>query len=387
LSKVKIRIVICFFLIILCYQQVLSQVDSNFTEQILFENGKEDYACYRIPAILQLRNGKILSFVEGRVNGCNDFGNIDILMKHSDDGGLNWSKQKIIVDNKSLQVGNPAPVVDHHDPLFPSGRIFLFFNTGTQSEQEIRNGNGERRVWFITSEDFGVNWSLPKEITQQVHFNRNSPYKEQDWRTHANTPGHAIQFNEGIFKGRIYVPANHSKGNPQHGFNEYRAYGYFSDDHGKSWQVSKDVPIESSNEAIGTILPNGELMLNIRQQSGTIKNRLIATSKDGGQNWDSIYFDPELITPVCQSSLFLFQNTKHTLLLYSGPNSMEERISMTVKGSKNNGKNWPIKKEIYSGISAYSDLTQINESQIGLLFEKENKTINFALFSIEWFLN
>ena len=40
-------------------------------------------------------------------------------------------------------------------------------------------------------------------------------HPEKDWRTHANTPGHAIQFNEGIFKGRIYVPANHSTGNPQ----------------------------------------------------------------------------------------------------------------------------------------------------------------------------
>jgi len=381
------RILIYSFFFFICILQLFSQKHSEFSGQILFENGQEDYACYRIPAIVQLKNGKILSFVEGRVNGCDDFGDVDIVMKHSDDGGLNWSKQKILINNRSSQAGNPAPVVDYHDPLFPSGRIFLFFNTGTQSEQDVRNGNGDRGVWLITSEDFGSNWSPPKEITRQVHFNKHSPHPEKDWRTHANTPGHAIQFNEGVFKGQIYVPANHSTGNPQSGFNEYNAYGYFSDDHGKSWQVSEEVPIASSNEAIGAILPNGELMLNIRQQSGTTKERLIARSKNGGQSWDSIYFDPELITPVCQSSLFLFENTAHTLLLYSGPNSTEERVRMTVKGSQNNGATWPIKKEIYPGISAYSDLTQINESQIGLLFEKENKTINFVLFSIDWLLN
>ena len=381
------RILIYSFFFFICILQLFSQKHSEFSGQILFENGQEDYACYRIPAIVQLKNGKILSFVEGRVNGCDDFGDVDIVMKHSDDGGLNWSKQKILINNRSSQAGNPAPVVDYHDPLFPSGRIFLFFNTGTQSEQDVRNGNGDRGVWLITSEDFGSNWSPPKEITRQVHFNKHSPHPEKDWRTHANTPGHAIQFNEGVFKGRIYVPANHSTGNPQSGFNEYNAYGYFSDDHGKSWQVSEEVPIASSNEAIGAILPNGELMLNIRQQSGTTKERLIARSNDGGQSWDSVYFDPELITPVCQSSLFLFQNATHTLLLYSGPNSTEERIRMTVKASENNGLTWPIKKEIYPGISAYSDLTQINESQIGLLFEKENKTINFVLFSIDWLLN
>ena len=381
------RILIYSFFFFICILQLFSQKHSEFSGQILFENGQEDYACYRIPAILQLKNGKILSFVEGRVNGCDDFGDVDIVMKHSDDGGLNWSKQKILINNRSSQAGNPAPVVDYHDPLFPSGRIFLFFNTGTQSEQDVRNGNGDRGVWLITSEDFGSNWSSPKEITHQVHFNKHSSHSEKDWRTHANTPGHAIQFNEGVFKGRIYVPANHSTGNPQSGFNEYNAYGYFSDDHGKSWQVSEEVPIASSNEAIGAILPNGELMLNIRQQSGTTKERLIARSNDGGQSWDSVYFDPELITPVCQSSLFLFQNATHTLLLYSGPNSTEERIRMTLKASENNGATWPIKKEIYAGISAYSDLTQINDSQIGLLFEKENKTINFALFSIDWLLN
>ena len=41
-----------------------------------------------------------------------------------------------------------------------------------------------------------------KKLHRQVHFNKHSPHPEKDWRTHANTPGHAIQFNEGIFKGQ-----------------------------------------------------------------------------------------------------------------------------------------------------------------------------------------
>ena len=55
---------------------------------------------------------KLLAFAEGRVDGCDDFGDVDIVMKHSDDGGLNWSKQKILINNRSSQAGNPAPVVD-----------------------------------------------------------------------------------------------------------------------------------------------------------------------------------------------------------------------------------------------------------------------------------
>ena len=186
------------------------------------------------------------------MDGCNDFGNVDIVMKYSDDGGLNWSKQKILINNRSSQVGNPAPVVDlSRSTLSPQVEFSCFSIRAPNQNKMIRNGHGERGVWLITSEDFGANWSPPEEITRQVHFNKHSPYPEKDWRTHANTPGHAIQFNKGIFKGRIYVPANHSSGKPQPGFNEYHAYGYFSDDHGKSWQVSEDVPIASSNEAIG----------------------------------------------------------------------------------------------------------------------------------------
>ena len=151
----------------------------------------------------------------------------------------------------------------------------------------------------------------------------------------------------------------------------------------KNYLFSEQILFENGQEGYACYRIPAILQL----KNGTTKRRLIKRSNDGGQSWDSVYFDPELITPVCQSSLFLFQNTAQTLLLYSGPNSAEERIRMTVKASENNGLTWPIKKEIYPGISAYSDLTQINESQIGLLFEKENKTINFVLFSIDWLLN
>ena len=114
------RVLIYSVVFFICIHQIFSQKNLDFSEQILFENGQEGYACYRIPAILQLKNGKILSFAEGRVDGCNDFGNVDIVMKSSDDGGFNWSEQQILINNRLSQVGNPAPVVDLHDPLFPS---------------------------------------------------------------------------------------------------------------------------------------------------------------------------------------------------------------------------------------------------------------------------
>ena len=48
-------------------------------EVTVFESGKEGYAIFRIPSIVQLPNKKIFAFAEGRVNGGADFGNIKIV--------------------------------------------------------------------------------------------------------------------------------------------------------------------------------------------------------------------------------------------------------------------------------------------------------------------
>jgi len=123
-------------------------------------------------------------------------------------------------------------------------------------------------------------------------------------------------------------------------------------------------------------------MLNIREQNGARKERLIAISTSGGKQWDTEYFDSELISPICQSSVLLFKGKQDTILLYSGPNSKTNREKMTVKGSLESGKKWDLEKEIYSGTSAYSDLVQIDQNTIGLFYERDNNGIYFRLFPI-----
>ena len=99
-----------------------------FREQPLFVNGTASYQCYRIPAIITTPNGDLLAFAEGRVKGCNDYGDVEIVLKRSSDNGLTWSDLVVVADNGNLQAGNPAPVVDYLDDSYPNGRIFLFYN-------------------------------------------------------------------------------------------------------------------------------------------------------------------------------------------------------------------------------------------------------------------
>ena len=362
-----------------------------FSEQPLFQNNQNGYACYRIPAIIKAPNGDLLAFAEGRTNGCNDFGNLDIVLRRSSDNGKTWSDQKIVVDNKKLQAGNPAPVADLLDPKFPEGRIFLFYNTGIASEHETRNGKGLREIFHITSTDNGKTWSEKTNITTSVHrpnrpdLNPKYNFKE-DWRSYANTPGHALQLNKGKHKGRLFIPANHSEGEPQSNFNDYRAHAFYSDDHGATWQLSESVEVPSSNESIAVELSGGRVMQNIRQQNGGQKNRLIAISKNGGANWNNVFFDKQLITPVCQASILSVTTPdKKEVLLFSNPASQTKREKMTVRMSYDDGQNWSVSRLLREGESAYSDLVQQADGMIGLLYEHGNNGgIHYAQFNFKW---
>ena len=106
----------------------------------VFVSGTDGYKSFRIPAIVKAKNGELLAFCEGRVNGGSDFGNIKIVLKRSNDDGKTWSALQIVASNDTLQAGNPAPVVDLTDSRFPQGRIFLFYNTGNGHEMDMRKG-------------------------------------------------------------------------------------------------------------------------------------------------------------------------------------------------------------------------------------------------------
>lgn len=174
-------------------------------ETLVFEANKEGHAIYRIPAIIPLPNGDLMAFAEGRVNGGDDFGDVNLVMKRSHDGGYTWSPLFTLVDYDRLQAGNPAPVVDLLDPEYPDGVIFLFYNTGNNHEYDIRMNQGVRETWVIKSYDLGKSWTEPENITLQVHrpnhpaFNPDYTFAE-DWRSYANTPGHAFQFQKDLLQ-------------------------------------------------------------------------------------------------------------------------------------------------------------------------------------------
>ena len=338
----------------------------------VFQSGKEGYANFRIPAIIKAPNGNLLAFCEGRVKHAGDFGNIDIVLKESRDEGKTWSALRVLIDADSLQAGNPAPVVDLLDSRFPMGRLFLFYNTGNNHEGEVRNGKGKREVWYISSVDNGANWSDPVKITEQVH--RSNPL--ENWRSYANTPGHALQLTRGKYKGRIYVAANHSAGDPKPGFEDYQAHGFYTDDHGSSFQLSESVSYLGSNESTAAELSCNRLMLNSRNQKGDVRARLVSISSDGGVHWDTTYFDRSLPDPVCEGSLLNIGWKKgKAWLAFCNPASHVKRDSLTIRFSRDEGRTWcrSIAIEAPGGPGdhhSYCDLVWMGQDIMGVLYER-----------------
>lgn len=373
-------------------------VSYGFSQQKVpvFVSGTEGHKSYRIPAIIGLPNGTLLAFCEGRVHGAGDFGDINIVMKQSSDGGKTWSSLQTIVDTDTLQAGNPAPVVDLTDPAYPNGRIFLFYNTGNNHEGEVRKGHGLREVWYKASTDNGNTWSNPANITTQVHRPKqpqvNAAYNfSEDWRSYANTPGHAMQFPDGKFKGRIFVAANHSEGAPQQQFTDYVAHGFYTDDHGKTFHLGATVNYPGSNESTAADLSGDKLMMNSRNQKGDVRARIVSISSDGGATWDNTYVDQTLIDPVNEGSI-LNIGTKNgkNIIAFCNAADTQRRDNLTLRVSYDDGKTWSksivVDKSVEgnnSDFTAYSDLVKLNGKAIGVLYERDGyKQIVFT--AIKW---
>ena len=368
----------------------------NSNDIPVFVSGNDGYESYRIPAIISAPNGDLLAFCEGRVHGAGDFGDIDIVLKRSTDQGKTWSSLHKVVDYDTLQAGNPAPVVDLLDPAYPEGRIFLFYNTGNNHEGEVRKGLGLREVWFIVSTDGGKTWSDATNITAQVHRpnqpDANPAYRfTEDWRSYANTPGQGMQFDHGKFKGRIYIAANHSSGTPQKAFKDYNAHGYYTDDHGKTFQLSEVVPFEGSNESMAALIQGDTLLMNSRNQQGNVRSRIVSLSSDGGATWDTTYYDRQLPDPVNQGSLLAFDGRDgERLLAFCNTADTAHRNNLTVRLSNDGGKTWFFSQSVakapegYEGAyAAYSDLVKIDHRHLGVLFEK-NSYQQIVFRSVNW---
>src|SRR5690606_2145358 len=103
--------------------------------------------------------------------------------------GRDFLSSSIIVESKNGQSwANPTVVQDRK-----TNEIFLFY--------ALNHKNTHTEVFYKTSNDDGITWSAPKEITSLFVDNRHG------WTFHLPGPGHGIQLKH----KRLVVPVWHRK--------------------------------------------------------------------------------------------------------------------------------------------------------------------------------
>ena len=320
----------------------------------IYNQGTDGFEVYRIPAIVKSKSNTLLAFAEARKARSNgDSGDIDLVVKRSSDNGKTWSKQITIWNDGQNTCGNPVPIVDDR------GRIHLLMTWNFQTDKwgAITNGTGEdsRRPYYTYSDDDGITWAQPVEITSSV--------KKEKWDWYATGPCHGIQIQKGIHKGRLVAP-NYFTTRESGKVTSY-SHIIYSDDYGKTWKPGEPTPVGGVGECSVAEIGEGTLMLNMRADEGFYRKS--CTSIDGGLTWSSPQISIDQIDCKCQGSILSIA------VFLSNAASATERINMTIKKSTDNGKNWKGQYTVYEGNSGYSDIVELSDSQIAIIYEGGEK--------------
>lgn len=223
------------------------------------------------------------------------------------------------------------------------GNIYMYNNGPDKGELCVLNTS---YLWMVTSDDDGLTWSDPVDITPQV---------KEDWALFFGTgPGVGIQLHTGDYEGRLVVPIYTANANV--GSSQSSAVIY-SDDHGETWQLGespqkrrgydRETMSEGGmlTESQAVQLNNGNVLLFMRNNFSN--NVQMATSTDGGATWDSVEaIDPPEV--YCQLSVIHYTKQDGTeWVLLSNPTTYRYNGKLRLGQVQENGTiDWQYEREI-----------------------------------------
>lgn len=354
----------------------------------LFSAPALGYDLARIPALIRTKNGVLIAFCEARKGPGDDWAAINILQRRSLDGGETWDESRLLVDGGGGPASNPVPIA------------------GKDGAVHFLCQKGYNHVYYYRSDDDGLTWTEPREITSVF-----DQYKsEYDWEVVAPGPGHAIELKN----GRLVVPVwlcdpigSHVPG------GDHRpscVSTIASDDGGLTWKRGDIIadtaePILNPSECAVAELADGSVMINIRSESLNHR-RIVSISPDGLTGWSAPVFDEALYDPICMAGFLSATDprTGEALLLFSNPDSshvsqkgewfdFRPRINGVIRLSRDGGRTWPEWRVIDAGPFGYSDLAFDPQGIVycaydtGVLGKIPNDTwkqVDFVRFPLDW---
>ena len=337
----------------------------------VFTEGQGGFASYRIPGLVVSARGTVLAYAEARKFTAADRGELEIHLRRSTDGGRSFGAPRQIAhlgprlprnphmpeDKRRKDMGGPAEQTVNNPMLIATreGPVHLVYCVEYQG------------VFHSRSEDDGVSWSSPVEITATLDRFRS----EVPWQAVATGPGHGIQLRN----GRLVVPiwlANYDK-DPAPPRRRGCAVIY-SDDQGATWQRG-DLAMTIGGETSVAELADGRVVLSSRNTDPR-NRRAVVKSADGATGWSAPRFLEEVLEPGCMAGLVSHPGVpgrNRPLLLHSSPHTTRrehrERKHVSIYVSADDGRTWPVRKLLQEGPSAYSDLAVLPDGTILCLYE------------------
>ena len=380
----------------------VKNADGAFIEkQDLFKAGDDpNYSLYHIPGIVVTARGTVLAWCEARKRpaGASDWDDIRILLRRSLDDGKTWSPSRSVALVPGPKQKNPAALrlkgvdldsVTYNNPVLIAdrdGTVHMLFCLEYM------------RCFYQRSEDDGVTWSTPQEITQTFEAFR----KDYAWTVLATGPNHGIQLGT----GRLIVPVWLSTGTGGNSHRPSVTTTIYSDDRGKTWKAGEiAAPCTDEwinpNESVAIELADGRVMLNVRSESRAHR-RLVTISPDGATHWSTPRFDDALLEPICMGGIVRYHHGDKDLILFSNPHNLDrekgaaepgksrDRKNLSMKISRDEGQTWDTNKTIERGPSMYSDIAVTPAGTILCFYGRgpnpgfAGNALTLARFNLAW---
>ena len=369
-----------------------------------FANGDQQPpgGIYRIPVVVTTPDNALLAFAENRY-GHGDGAALKISMRRSTSGGRSWGPIVDVVndtDRRDAALGdgvtNGLGLVDSQ-----TNRTFFFFS-------ECSHECKYTKSFFISSDDFGLTWAPPVNLTDLL-------------LPSSRFPGGIdfVQFGEGqgvqLPSGRLVVCG---------------WYGYYktdfdrgvaclvSDAHGAegTWRIGGTMAHPNAsryleaNEVSMALLVNNSILLNARAEVGCTTNpckpgqspqgigghRILARSDDGGETIVGEHIATDLLDIDCNGGMISL--TEGRLQVFSNPQprpfEMFRRQNITLTTSLDGGNHWALAAVVDQSFAAYSTLTAmpaLGPRHVGVLYERgsgggqanaKNGSIAFAVVEL-----
>lgn len=332
----------------------------------LWKSGEGGVHTYRIPALIQTRSGMLIAVADARHDSAQDLpGRLSLVMRRSKDRGRTWEASRVIRSVEQGGVGDASLLLDRK-----TGRVWCFFAYGPPgigfptAKPGSVTGASTLQVHAMYTDDDGVKWSPPADITPQI--------KKPEWQAMFATSGMNIQ----TAKGRYLVPVV-----VRDESNTISVRNAYSDDAGKTWRIGPAIgPGLDESHAVES--RDGTIIENMRNG----KTRAVARSRDGVQ-FGEVEHDDALVDAVCNAGIASMRVGREHLIVFTNAASAR-RENLTVKLSYDGARTWKDSRVLHAGPAAYSTVQPLDDRTIAVLYEAGDRSpyerITYARFPVNW---